>query len=272
MRTTIRWEEYEAGEHRVRCPACSRRETDRTAGLLIEFNGRGVLHCFRCQLVLTHRGESLSQAIRTPTPRTTKHTTLSSWGSSLWDQCVPISGIARAYLDARQCYLPPEDGDLRWHPSLKHRSGHVGPALVGLITHVQTRKRLSLHRTWITPTGKADVDPPRMPLASHSTEGGCIRLWPDEAVTYGLAISEGIETALSLAWAYNPVWATIDAGHMRKFPVLDGVETLVIGCDQDEAGREAARECSDRWAAANREVLVTRQQKNDLNDVLTEAA
>ena len=269
---TFHWSEYGAGDHRVRCPACGRRESDRSAGLTIESDGRGVLHCYRCRLVLTEKGAARTRAPRAGKPAMTKLTAISQWGLRLWDACQPISGVAREYLQARRCCVPPEDGDLRWHPSLKHRSGYVGPALVGLITHVQTRKRLSLHRTWITPTGKADVDPPRMPLANHSTEGGCIRLWPDEAVTYGLAISEGIETALSLAWAYNPVWATIDAGHMRKFPVLDGVETLVIGCDQDEAGREAARECGDRWAAANREVLVTRQQKNDLNDVLTEAA
>lgn len=176
------------------------------------------------------------------------------------------------YLRARHCVIPPADGHLRWHPSVKHRSGYVGPALVALITDVLTGEPLSLHRTWITPTGKADLDTPRLPLWNHTTKGGCIRLWPDEAVTYGLGIAEGIETALSLAWAYEPVWATIDAGHLSQFPVLPGIETLVIAQDQDPAGMSAASICARRWADADKEVLVTRQAANDLNDVLMELA
>jgi hypothetical protein len=190
---------------------------------------------------------------------------------ALWDECEPIAGVAMSYLRSRRCRIPPEDGDLRWHPRVKHPSGHIGPALVGLITHVETRAPLSLHRTWITSTGKAHVSPTRMPLAGHSTAGGCIRLWPDEAVTYGLAIAEGVETALSIAWAYAPAWSTIDAGHLAKFPVLPGVQTLVIGQDRDPAGENAAQACAQRWADADREVLVTRQAANDLNDVLQEA-
>ena len=87
-----------------------------------------------------------------------------------------------------------------------------------------------------------------------------------------MAIAEGIETALSLAWAYKPVWSCIDAGHVAAMPVLPGVETLVIGADNDPAGQKAATECAERWAAADVEVLVTRQAANDLNDVLKELA
>jgi hypothetical protein len=139
---------------------------------------------------------------------------------------------------------------------------------VALITDAVTRQRLSLNRTWITPTGKAALETPRLPLAGHSTAGGCIRLWPDEAVTVGLGVAEGIESALSLAWAYTPVWALIDAGHLSKFPVLDGIESLVIARDQDQAGIKAASECATRWARAGREVLATSQAQNDVNDVL----
>ncbi len=259
------WSTYADGNHRVRCPACGRRDSDRSAGLKVTANS-AVLHCFRCELVLTERGITRAHSVRLIAQE--KRTTLSPWGKQLWDECQPISGVALDYLRARRCFIPPEDGHLRWHPALKHPSGHVGPSLVGLITHIQTRKQLSLHRTWITPTSKASVYPPRMPLANHSIGGGCIRLWPDESVTSGLGIAEGIETALSLAWAYTPVWATIDASHMRKLPVLEGIETLVVGCDQDEVGRHAARECGTRWATTGRDVLITRQEINDLNDLL----
>ena len=129
-----------------------------------------------------------------------------------------------------------------------------------------------MHRTWITSSGKADLEAPRLPLKNHSLKDGVIRLYPDDWVTNWLGIAEGIETALSMAWAYQPVWSTIDAGHLSKFPVLAGVGELVIAQDQDAAGMAAASICATRWANAGRTVLVTDQQQNDLNDVLKEAA
>ncbi|TAN10032.1 MAG: hypothetical protein EPN34_12365 [Burkholderiaceae bacterium] len=199
-------------------------------------------------------------------------TKLSDWGRKLWRECQPIGGIAAAYLTARNCVLPPVDGALRWHPKLKHPSGHVGPALVALVTNALTREPISLHRTWITATGKADVQPARLYLAGHDLTDGVIRLWPDELVTYGLGIAEGIETALSLAWGFTPVWAMLDAGHLSGFKPLPGIETLAIACDNDPAGIKASRECSERWSAAGADVIVTRQEVNDLNDVLEVAA
>lgn len=197
---------------------------------------------------------------------------LSDRGRKLWRECHPIDGIAAAYLRARNCVLPPADGALRWHPALKHPSGHVGPALVALVTNALTREPISLHRTWITATGKADVQPARLYLAGHDLTDGVIRLWSDELVTYGLGIAEGIETALSLAWGFTPVWAMLDAGHLGGFRPLPGIETLAIACDNDPAGINASRECSERWSTAGADVIVTRQEVNDLNDVLEAAA
>mgnify|MGYP001225654178 FL=1 len=273
----ITWSDYESGQHRIECPSCGRGGRDKTAGLTIEHDGKGVLHCFRCSYVETHRPER-GAVCRVPTikpahkPQAQKLERLSEWGRAFWRECHPLSGVATQYLRNRHCVIPPEDGHLRYHPAVKHPSGYTGPALVALITDVLTTEHLSLHRTWITPTGKAGLETPRLPLWNHSTKGGCIRLWPDEAVTYGLGIAEGIETALSLAHAYAPVWATIDAGHMAQFPVLPGIETLVIAQDKDPAGMSAASICARRWAEADKEVLVTRQAENDLNDVLKEAA
>jgi len=198
---------------------------------------------------------------------------LSDWAQRLWDhECKPLYSAALDYLKYRHCAIPPEDGDLRYHPALKHPSGYVGPCLVALITAVRTQKPLSLHRTWITPTGKASVEPARMLLKDHPIKNGVIRLWPDDHVNALLGIAEGIETALSLAWAPMPTWATIDAGHLGKFPVLNGIGTLVIAQDNDVAGIAASATCAARWAAAGRDVRVTRQTSNDLNDALTEVS
>ena len=265
------------GEHRVSCPACRRGERDKAAGLKVEPDGKALLHCFRCGLVETYRPENgvtyRAPAVRPAIkPVAPKRDTLSDWGRALWDSCLPISGEAQDYLQFRHCVIPPTDSDLRWHPAIKHPSGHVGPALVALITHVLTGKPLSLHRTWVTPTGKANVTPERLVLSGHATKGGCIRLWPDDWVSGGLALGEGVETCLSLAHAFKPVWATIDAGHLEDFPVLAGVEVLTICQDNDSAGHKAAAACTARWVDAGRTVRVTRQAANDFNDILTRAA
>ena len=274
---SLPWTSFEPGNHRTACPACARNEREKTLGLTIEHSGKGVAHCFRCGHVETNSRDAKSWTAapllveRRPSPQ--KHEVLSNYGLELWSACEPVFGAALAYLKARRCVVPPADGDLRWHRDLRHPSGAHGPALVGLISHVRSRKPLSLHRTWIEADGrKSAFDPPRMLLGNHAMKDGVIRLWPDESVTCGLAVAEGIETALSLAWAYQPAWSCIDAGHLAALPVLAGIETLVIGADNDAAGQKAANECATRWASADVEVLVTRQAANDLNDVLQELA
>ena len=269
----ITFQDYETGQHRLVCDNCGRGPKDKTLGLKIEADGSGVAHCFRCDYTESHHPDR--GTVRRPTikpdrkPDVQQHTSLSDWGRNLWASCMPLSGVAVQYLKARHCVVPAY-GDLKWDPALKHPSGYVGPALVALITDVETNEPLSLHQTWITATGKADVKPARRLLGNHSIVGGCIRLTPNDEVVAILGIAEGIETALSLAWAPLPVWATIDAGHMSKFPVLDGIRTLVIAQDQDPAGIAAAMTCAARWVAAGREVFATRQAANDLNDVVKE--
>jgi len=273
----IAWNDYETGNHRLSCPACGRGERDKTFGLTVEADGKGVAHCFRCEFTETFRPDKGGNVARFPTIKAAqllaKHDTLSASGRDLWNACKPLSGVAIDYLAARHCRVPPADGDLRWHPSLKHPTGYVGPALVALVTDVLNGEPLSLHRTWIRADGrKAEVAPPRLLLGGHRKQGGVIRLWPSEAVTVGLGVAEGIETALSLAWAYLPTWACIDAGNLRALPRLPGIESLVIGADNDPAGMDAAHACARRWAADGAEVYMTKQAENDLNDTLAEAA
>jgi hypothetical protein len=146
--------------------------------------------------------------------------------------------------------------------------------LVALVTEAVTGQPISLHRTWVRADGrKADLENPRLLLGDgHRKQGGVIRLWPDDTVTSGLAIAEGIETALSLAHGFAPVWSLIDAGNLAAFQKLPGIQTLLIGADNDRAGFAAADACAARWVDAGAEVFMTQQAENDLNDVLREAA
>ena len=197
-----------------------------------------------------------------------KRTTLSSYARSLWSEYKPISGAALDYLRFRNCVIPPDGGDLCWHPNLKHPSGYRGPALVGLVTHVDTGESMSLHRTWITSSGKAEAEPNRLLLGGHTSKHGVIRLYPDDYVTTGLGIAEGIETALSLAHEYRPVWAAISAGNMGSLPVLSGIECLTVAVDSDDAGRAAADDLSQRWHSADVKVRHALVEHGDLNDNL----
>jgi hypothetical protein len=197
------------------------------------------------------------------------HPTLAADYRAFWRDLGPVADVGSDYLTSRGCVVPPVDADLRYARALRHPSGYVGPALVALVTDAVTREPLTLHRTWIKPDGKkADVQPPRLLLGKHRKQGGVIRLWPDEDVGQGLAIAEGIETALTVAHAFTPVWSVIDAGNMAGLPVLDGVRSLLIAADHDDAGLRGAEQCAARWHAAGVEVRIAKSpnQGQDLND------
>jgi putative DNA primase/helicase len=190
-------------------------------------------------------------------PERTVRERLDSHRMLYWNSLGPVAHIGRQYLEARRCVVPPHDGDLRYDANARHPSGYSGPCLVALVTDAVSRVPITMHRTWVRSDGtKADVTPPRLLLGGYRKAGGVIRLWPDESVTDGVAIAEGIETALSLAHAFRPVWALIDAGNLSKFPPLPGLASLHIGVDDDEAGITAAHHCAERWALADREVAL----------------
>lgn len=259
-----------SGPSRQRCPDCGRGDRDRTCGVTLDDRG-GVAHCYRCGYVETTAGTQAQGRPSDARSASRKHETLSDFGRDLWRACRPLAGEARAYLEARCCVIPPADGDLRWHPALTHPpSGVVGPALVALVTDAIDGRPLSLHRTWIRADGtKAPVGPARMLLGGHRKAGGVVRLWPDEAVAMGLGVAEGLESALSLAHAFTPVWACIDAGNLAQLPVLGGVEALTIAADHDPAGIAAATSCAGRWHAAGRtaRVALPPAPKTDFNDL-----
>ena len=212
-------------------------------------------------------------------PEQHRHQALSDFGRRIWASSQPLAGtVGAAYLLARGCVLPPADGDLRFLPAHKHPLGdYTGPALVALVTDVLTGEPISLHQTWIRPDGTKPDDlpgPARLLLGGHRKAGGCIRLWPDEAVTTGLGVGEGIESCLSLAHALTPVWSAIDAGNLAALPVLPGIEALTIAQDNDPAGRRSAQTVAERWAAAGAEVAIVAAADDgaDLNDVTNKEA
>lgn len=257
---------------RARCPACGRGERDDTLG--VTRTERGIVaHCFRCEYVATERVERAATPRPQP-PAPQHHDTLAPRWRAYWRECVPLAGtLGEVYLLRRGCLLPPADGDLRFHARAWHWPTRTErPALVALLTDVVTGEPRSLHWTFLRAdgAGKANVDAPRLLLPKHRKAGTVCRLWPDDSVTLGLCVAEGIETALSAAHAFVSIWACVDAGNLAGLPVLGGIEALTIAADHDAAGIRAAERCAQRWAEAGREVRVVRPARagSDINDMV----
>ncbi|MGQ7939514.1 toprim domain-containing protein [Paraburkholderia sp. D1E] len=264
------------GAHRIECPGCGRGPKDRTMGLKIWADGSAMFHCFRCEASggLSPDNRLDQQRVRRPLAplrADRQSAALESNWRSYWGRLKPPYGTGLAYLTARRCAIPPGDGDLRYCDALRHPSGYTGPALIAQVTDVLTREPISLHHTWVCSDGsKPNITPPRLLLSGHRKKNGVIRLSPDEAVTNGLAVAEGIETALSVAHVFTPVWSCIDKGNLSDFPVLDGIEVLLIISDHDDVGLRAAHVCAQRWIDAGREVRIACSPVSgeDLNDVV----
>jgi putative DNA primase/helicase len=198
---------------------------------------------------------------------------------TLWWAAKPIAGtLAETYLRSRALEYADPDGEmLRFHPWCPF-GGQVHPCLIALFRTIGGGNRpVAIHRTALHPDGRK-ID--RMTLGPIG--GAAIKLTADEDVTGGLHIGEGIETTIgAMSFGFTPAWALGNAGAIRAFPVLGGIDCLTILVDHDEpdrngrqAGHEAARECCDRWMAAGREVrsVVPRRLGADMADLLESVA
>jgi len=117
-------------------------------------------------------------------------------------------------------------------------------------------------------TAKAPVEPPKMTLGPI----GSFSCHLADANT-NLAVSEGIETALSVQLVADiPTWAALSAGGMRKLilPPIPLALFVIITADADAVGIKSAQIAASRWRAEGRHVriLVPPRPGTDFNDVL----
>lgn len=200
--------------------------------------------------------------------------------AAIWRQAVPISStLAERYLVARLGGKPVpldvlEAGNLRFHPAplygAEQFDGLAG-ALIARMVDPVTGEARGLQRVFLTSDARKIE---RRMLGA----AGVVPLTRFEDVTTGLGIGEGIETSLAVIseMDWRPMWATLSAGAMRKFPVLDGVEALTIFADADESGtgQTAGEECGQRWANAGRGATMYLPPKigQDFGDMAVERA
>jgi putative DNA primase/helicase len=165
--------------------------------------------------------------------------------------------------------LPLDRLPLRWHPRCP-RGKSTAPAMVAAMTDPVTSEMVGIHRTYLAPdgSGKAFGKDSRMMLGRR----GIICLAPDDEVTLGLGVCEGIETGLAImAAGWKPIWACGSLDMLRRFPVLAGIEAITIFADPKPHEIAGARACADRWAAAGREVIIRTPHNGDWNDALVAA-
>jgi DNA primase len=154
----------------------------------------------------------------------------------IWMESRVADHLVAEYLRTRGLTLPTPPA-LRGHPSLRHCSGHVGPALTAGVQDA-SGKFIAIQRTWLKSdgSGKSDVEPCKMSLGP--TGGGAVRL---AEATSELVVCEGIETGLSYQQVTGrPTWACLGAPGLCAVEIPDCVRTLYIAADADEAGEQAA--------------------------------
>lgn len=189
--------------------------------------------------------------------------------------------LAETYLRTVRRLSVPDDlanGVLRFSPEVAWNDDEGQrrrtPALVALYRDIHSDRPCGVRCTPLSHDGTKA----HHPITFGRSKLAAIKLTPDEDVTLGIGICEGVETGLRvMATGFRPVWALGPAGGIAKFSVLAGICGLTIFADNDptnakggRTGQDAAAECADRWAAPNREVIVATpaQPGDDWDDAL----
>lgn len=166
----------------------------------------------------------------------------------MWGESTQLTGEdpASLYLKGRDVLPGKLPVCLRYHPNCRVPNGGSLPAMIAL---VQDPKGYcaSLHRTFLGPNGKADIDTPRALVAGGVQDGSAIRLYPVHGERIGIA--EGIETAIAAAKRFKlPVWSAINATMLRKWVPPENVTHVTIFGDNDQAfgGQAAAYELAHK--------------------------
>jgi len=196
----------------------------------------------------------------------------------IYQEAVSLAGtIGEAYLRRRIGKGLPIIADVRFHPhcvrgtddGIEHH-----PALVALLRDAQSNEPRAIHRTYLKPDGSDRLRGDFGKKALGPTAGAVIKLVPDDCVTTGTGLCEGLEKSIALlAIGWSPIWCSTGTSNMAAFSVLEGIEALTIFADHDEPGQKAAASCAKRWSDAGKEVVIRTPHAADADwsDVLVEA-
>lgn len=258
--------------------ACCPLHDDRTPSFFI-YDGDRRFQCFGCNaegdvfdfIRLTHNvdlagavailggGDFIRLSNRPSTERPKGNT--GEFARRLWREGVRIVGTpAAAYLHSRGIapelpdtvlrfarLSPPKDSDV-----LAANGPAKLPALLALVTGPDNEPS-GIHRIFLTDAGgKAKAADGKVKFSLGNVKTGAVRLTSANAQ---LTVAEGIEDALSLmAMGAPAAWAAGGAGMLSAMVFPDEVRSIVVGADNDQPGRKAAKQARDRFLAQGKEV------------------
>ena len=137
-----------------------------------------------------------------------------------------------------------------WHPSVYFSQkdpnepfhelhGRRLGCIVGIMTDPATGERLGpISRTYLFDGKK--IGKAKTLKRAENERLGVVRVSPDSDIRR-LGVAEGLETALAfLEMGGVPVWSTGSDGVMRWLPVIDDVDELLIGADNDARAQASA--------------------------------
>jgi DNA polymerase family A/CHC2 zinc finger/Toprim domain len=265
---------------------CCPFHEDRTPSLRIYDDG---YHCFSCgahgnqldwlvnaeemdrdeavELLKTWDGPLIDRALRYNKAEANRGRAL-----RLWEDAVSITNtLAARYLSETRridlAALPTDiDTALRFHSRCPFNGTHH-PCLLALMRDVMTDEPTGIHRIALTADAQK-ID--RWMLGAT----GAVKLW---SAGSQLVVGEGIETVLAAATRIpyedaplRPAWALLSSNPLAQFPVVAGVERLLLLIDHDHAGLTAAKACANRWSRARRTVvqLLPDDVGADFNDLV----
>ncbi len=198
---------------------------------------------------------------------------------NIWRQTIdPRGTLVEQYLKSRALKLPNGTANeaIRFHSACLFNSERF-PAMVCLVRNIATNELQAIHRTALAPDGtaiKRNGKTHRMSLGPIT--GGAIKIDPDEDVTQGLCIGEGVETCLAgRQMGYRPAWSVMSKSGVASFPILPGIDGLTIFGERDERDQSklAIKSCAGRWLEAGIETLTAWPLAgNDLNDEIKVAS
>jgi hypothetical protein len=191
---------------------------------------------------------------------------------AIWKEAVdPRGTTAQDYLATRALNLPDEFADLvlRFHPESPWRNENTGridriPCLIAAFRSIDDDTITAVHRIRVD-------QPKRWPKSDRRMLGVVHRA----AIKLGaplrgeLSIGEGLETCMAaMLLGAPPAWALGSVGSISFFPVIDGVNRLVLLAEPGEPSRRAIKICGRRWKRAGRRVWRATFDNGDANDLL----
>lgn len=256
----------------ARCPF----HADRSPSFTIyqASNGLWTAHCFGCgwhgdvlNFAQQAYGFTFAEAVRSlltgriptlPLPKLCQSAptgyTNTEYAQSLWHHAGPPENTpAEAYLRGRGI-KPPFPPSLRFSNLPCGNSG-IFPCLVFAIRS-REGEITAVQRIWVNNDGNGKAAVPNSKRSLGRVIGGAIRLGEVDE-TGIIKVCEGPEDGLSLLKMVGPpVWVAGGASFLPAMEFPPMVSQIIIGADNDQAGRLAAHKAASAFAARGLEVRI----------------